>query len=112
MTGKKRVMGSDLAKIDAHEIQPEEYAEIPELTDEQFDRAEDWQGDTFIPRRPGRPPSAHPKQQVTLRLDADVIEHFRATGPGWQTRINEALRQCLEPSARARGRKQSDGLPR
>jgi len=33
------------------------------------------------------------KQQVTLRLDRDVIERFRATGSGWQGRINEALRK-------------------
>jgi uncharacterized protein (DUF4415 family) len=33
------------------------------------------------------------KQQITLRLDRDVIERFRATGPGWQSRINEALRK-------------------
>ena len=32
------------------------------------------------------------KQQVTLRLDQDVIARFRATGPGWQSRINAALR--------------------
>ncbi|MGR6328807.1 BrnA antitoxin family protein [Sphingomonas sp. XXL09] len=32
------------------------------------------------------------KQQVTLRLDRDVLAKFRATGPGWQARINAALR--------------------
>jgi uncharacterized protein (DUF4415 family) len=34
------------------------------------------------------------KQQVTLRLDRDVLERFRATGEGWQSRINEALRKA------------------
>jgi uncharacterized protein (DUF4415 family) len=34
------------------------------------------------------------KQQITLRLDRDIIERFRATGPGWQSRINEALRKA------------------
>ena len=34
------------------------------------------------------------KQQVTLRLDRDVLERFRATGTGWQGRINEALRKA------------------
>lgn len=43
----------------------------------------------------GRPKKTEPKQQVTLRLDTDVIEHFRALGPGWQTRINAALRDFL-----------------
>ncbi len=43
----------------------------------------------------GRPPAAHPKRLVSLRLDQDVIERFRATGPGWQSRINEVLREHL-----------------
>ena len=43
----------------------------------------------------GRPPSANPKKQVTLRLDPDVIEKFRATGKGWQSRINAELRKAL-----------------
>jgi uncharacterized protein (DUF4415 family) len=34
------------------------------------------------------------KQQITLRLDRDVIDRFRATGPGWQSRINEVLRKA------------------
>lgn len=42
----------------------------------------------------GRPTKEHPKQQVTLRLDADVLEHFKSGGPGWQTRINAALRRA------------------
>ena len=33
------------------------------------------------------------KEQVTLRIDQDVLEHFREGGPGWQDRINEALRK-------------------
>jgi uncharacterized protein (DUF4415 family) len=42
--------------------------------------------------RPGRPRGST-KEQVSLRIDRDVLERFRATGPGWQTRINEALRR-------------------
>ncbi|MCW1430463.1 BrnA antitoxin family protein [Novosphingobium sp. JCM 18896] len=44
---------------------------------------------------PGRPPSENPKKQVTLRLDPEVIEKFRATGKGWQSRINAELRKAL-----------------
>jgi len=40
------------------------------------------------------PQKAPTKQQVTLRLDRDVVERFRATGAGWQGRINEALRKA------------------
>src|SRR5438876_790764 len=39
-------------------------------------------------RERGRPKSQAPKQQVTLRIDRDVLEKFRATGDGWQSRIN------------------------
>ena len=41
----------------------------------------------------GRPPSESPKQPVSLRLDQDVTEHFKKRGPGWQSRINAALRK-------------------
>lgn len=43
-------------------------------------------------RGPGRPQGSGKKEQVTLRLDAEILEQFRATGNGWQTRINDALR--------------------
>jgi uncharacterized protein (DUF4415 family) len=46
-------------------------------------------------RRMGRPPKEHTKQQVSVRYDADVIAAFRATGDGWQTRMNNALRVYL-----------------
>ncbi|HZK98519.1 MAG TPA: BrnA antitoxin family protein [Caulobacteraceae bacterium] len=40
----------------------------------------------------GRPKSAQPKISTTIRLDADIVAHFRTGGRGWQSRINEALR--------------------
>jgi uncharacterized protein (DUF4415 family) len=43
----------------------------------------------------GRPKADDPKKQVTLRLDSDVVAGFRATGPGWQSRINAELRKAL-----------------
>ena len=36
------------------------------------------------------------KQKVTLRLDADIVDYFRATGRGWQTRLNETLRKVAD----------------
>jgi uncharacterized protein (DUF4415 family) len=42
----------------------------------------------------GRPKSANPKVAQTLRLDSDVLAYFKATGAGWQTRMNEALRKA------------------
>lgn len=46
-------------------------------------------------RRAGRPKSPERKRLVTLRLDPEIVDGFRAGGPGWQTRINEALKQAL-----------------
>jgi uncharacterized protein (DUF4415 family) len=65
--------------------------DAPELDDDWFDRADLMIGDTII--RPGRPKGSGAKQPVSLRLDKDVVAHFRATGPGWQSRMNEALRK-------------------
>lgn len=49
-----------------------------------------------VPVQRGRPRVAQPKVSTTIRLDADVIEHFKADGKGWQTRINAALRRAME----------------
>jgi uncharacterized protein (DUF4415 family) len=38
---------------------------------------------------------AEGKRQVALRLDPDVLDYFRSTGPGWQSRINEVLRKAM-----------------
>ena len=49
-----------------------------------------------IPIPTGRPPErGEVKKQVTLRLDADLLERFRATGAGWQSRINATLRKAV-----------------
>lgn len=45
-------------------------------------------------RSPGRPRSPSPKVQLTLRLDAEIIDYFKAGGEGWQSRINLALRKA------------------
>jgi len=43
----------------------------------------------------GRPRVARPKAALTMRVDADVLDAFRASGPGWQTRINDLLREAV-----------------
>jgi len=65
--------------------------DAPELDDDWFDRAEIRIGDKVIRR--GRPPGSA-KRLVSLRLDQAVIDHFRAGGPGWQSRLNEVLRKA------------------
>jgi uncharacterized protein (DUF4415 family) len=75
--------------------------DLPEWTDDQFRRAAVYHGDKLIRpadgtlTKPGRPKSADPKKQVTLRLDSIVLEKFRAMGPRWQSRINAELRKAL-----------------
>ncbi|MDX9976174.1 MAG: BrnA antitoxin family protein [FCB group bacterium] len=46
--------------------------------------------------RRGRPPAAVTKERITIRLSADVVERFRATGDGWQTRVDAALKDWLK----------------
>lgn len=46
-------------------------------------------------RARGRPRVAKPKAQVTLRLNPDVLDYYRATGPGWQGRINDVLVESI-----------------
>lgn len=92
MSERKRATGSDLKKIDEYVLGPKDYEEIPELTDEWFKRATLHIGG--VPIKRGRPKSKNPKRPVSVRLDADVLAHFRRTGPGWQSRINAALRKA------------------
>ena len=79
----RRSLTSDLKQVDAHVIAAQEYEELPELTEDMLDRAKLNKG--------GRPVSANPRKPISLRLPADVIERWRATGPGWQTRMAERL---------------------
>ena len=84
--------------------------DAPELTKAMLDRAELREGDRVIHR--GRPPLAHPKEAVKLRLDADILATYRNTGPGWQTRINDDLRRVRKlKSASATGRAGKTAVP-
>lgn len=67
--------------------------DAPKLTAEWFEGAAAFVGTT--PVRRGRPKAAEPKQLVSLRLDRELVERLRAQGPGWQTRVNEALRKAV-----------------
>ena len=78
-----RSLRSDLGRIDAHVMKAQEYEELPELTDEMFARA--------IVNKGGRPLSLNPRKLISLRLPADVIDRWKATGAGWQTRMAERL---------------------
>jgi uncharacterized protein (DUF4415 family) len=97
MPAKKRVLGSDLKKVDRHIVQPHEYEEIPELSAEWFASADLNRGGKLVRR--GRPKSDDPKQLVSLRLDADVLRWFKRTGARYQSRIGDVLRRHVQRSA-------------
>ena len=86
MIVSKRVLGSDLAKVDAHVITPEEYDELPEIDD------------AFIARARRKPGPRRSKTAISIRLDDDLVERLRATGDGWQSRANDALRAWADGS--------------
>jgi uncharacterized protein (DUF4415 family) len=74
--------------------------EAPEITDEQLAQAQPFT-DAFPALAAkmrknvgGRPRLANPKTPISIRLDQDVIAKFKATGSGWQSRINEVLREA------------------
>jgi uncharacterized protein (DUF4415 family) len=78
-----RSLKSDMARVDAHAVQPEELEELPELTEEMLARAKVNKG--------GRPVSKNPRKLISIRLPQEVIERWKATGAGWQTRMAEKL---------------------
>jgi uncharacterized protein (DUF4415 family) len=82
-TGSRRTLKSNLARVDAHTVRASEYKELPELTEEMLARASVNKG--------GRPHATKPRQLISIRLPTDVIARWKATGPGWQTRMAERL---------------------
>ncbi len=79
MTGKKRFTSPAFDKDDAPDLSAPEWRE-------KFASAT---------LRRGRPPLTNPKVTTTIRLSQEVIDRFKADGPGWQTRIDEALRDWI-----------------
>lgn len=73
--------------------------DAPEATDEELAEAKPFE-EAFpdlmatIAKARGRPPVEAPRRQISIRLDPDVIEKFKATGKGWQGRINDVLKKA------------------
>lgn len=67
--------------------------DAPEITQEWIEKANLYHGKKLVRR--GRPPAASRKVSTTLRLSPEVLEHFRGSGPGWQTRIDQALKRVV-----------------
>ena len=73
----------------------------PEITDAWISEADLYRGEKLVRR--GRPKVASPRQLLSLRLPPKVIERWRATGPGWQTRMADALEKSAPSPRRAAG---------
>lgn len=73
----------------------------PEITDAWIAEADLLRGDKIVRR--GRPKLADPRQLLSLRLPPQVIARWKATGPGWQTRMAKALEKSAPKSHRATG---------
>lgn len=71
--------------------------DAPEVTDAFFEQADEYVGAKLVRR--GRPKGGTRKLALTVRYDADIVEAFKATGKGWQTRMNAALRDWLKTHA-------------
>ena len=68
--------------------------DAPELTDTWFETADLYKEGKLVRR--GRPKLENPKVATSIRYDANIIEAFKATGKGWQGRMNDALAEWLK----------------
>ncbi|MGB5198087.1 MAG: BrnA antitoxin family protein [Candidatus Deferrimicrobium sp.] len=85
----------------------------PEWTEEDFRRARP-AAEVLPPellailpkRKPGQrgPQRAPVKKKISLRVDAEVLAYYKATGPGWQSRVNEALKKAALGKSSRKGR--------
>ena len=85
---------TDLALLHQHKlsgIEPEDDEDSPDATL--------LMREAIVQRRAGRPAGFGNKEQVAIRFDKDILEAFRSTGRGWQTRMNEALKEWLKEHA-------------
>jgi uncharacterized protein (DUF4415 family) len=75
--------------------------EAPEITDSWIEEADLRRGPKLVRR--GRPRLENPKQLLSLRLPPQVIASWKATGPGWQTRMAEVLESSMPGSRKHAG---------
>ena len=67
--------------------------DAPPLTDAFFQRADMYEGERLVRR--GRPRAAQQRPMLSMRMDADLLAHLRASGRGWQTRVHTLLREAV-----------------
>lgn len=72
--------------------------DAPDLTKKDFERADVYEGSRLISR--GRPRLANKREQISIRLSPEVIQHFRTQGSRWQSSINDALKKIVSRQKR------------
>lgn len=96
----KRFTIDELRKLAEHGESRTDTARVQAMSDEDVERAvasdPDWDGIPDDWHKQAEAVMPRPKIPVSIRLDADLIEHFRSTGRGWQTRVNAILRAYKE----------------
>ena len=97
MNAKRVNIKSDLKKVDRHIITSNEYDELPELTDAMFDKAvyKVHGAEKNPPRRRGKQ-KMPVKIAISLRLTREIVDYFKESGAGWQTKINYALKEWMK----------------
>ena len=96
MPANKRAIRSDLARLDATTDE-----DIARQIAEDPDTAPDLSDVPLLPprKRAGRPRLGPKKVAISIRLGEDVLEHYKADGPGWQSRIEATLRDAVRKGA-------------
>lgn len=90
------------SKTDVALLRQNKLASVEPEDDEDSPDATELMREAIAQRRAGRPAGSGNKEQVAIRFDKDVLDAFRATGRGWQTRMNDALKAWLKEHAPGR----------
>ena len=96
MKEKNAGLKSNLKKVDRHVPGVAEYADIPELPNEFFTDGQIYRDGKPEERRSRGKQKSPVKKQLTIRLNSDVVDFFKAQGNGWQSRINKALLEYMK----------------
>jgi uncharacterized protein (DUF4415 family) len=106
-SGIRRFSATELRERRLQGASQTDLARLRAITDDDVERSvaadPDWQGVSEDWFRDAEAVIPSGKKLISLRLDTDVVEWFKATGPGYQTRINHVLRTFMEHSNKARG---------
>ena len=96
MSRKQYIEYEDGTRVELNEDDAPEWTEEMFKSAKRFDELPKDMRKMLLSVKRGRPVAEHPKKQVTMRLDDDVLEAFRREGAGYQTRINNVLREWAE----------------